>query len=56
MPDRNPSSIADEVIKIIPRIKNRAALDNTKCIEAMDSANIAERITGLYREALEGRS
>ncbi len=55
VPDRNPGTIADEVIKIISRIKPRAALDNTKCIEAMDNANTAGRIMGLYREVLEGK-
>ncbi|MEN6373156.1 MAG: glycosyltransferase family 4 protein [Smithella sp.] len=56
VPDRNPGTMADEVIKIVTRIKPRAALDNTKCIEAMDIANTARRIMGLYSEVLEGIS
>jgi len=56
VPDRNPTTMANEVIKIVSRIKRRSALDNAKCIEAMDIANIASRIKRLYDQVLEERT
>ncbi len=56
VPDRNPTTIADEVIKIVSSIKPRAALNNNKCIEAMDITNIARRIKCVYDQMMEERS
>jgi glycosyltransferase involved in cell wall biosynthesis len=53
--DREPKTIADEVITLLDRIKHRPVLDNSKCLEAMDIAKIALRIRRLYGEVLEER-
>ncbi|RJR23041.1 MAG: glycosyltransferase [Nitrospiraceae bacterium] len=53
--DRNPMTIADNVISLLSRIKQRALLDNSKCVEAMDAAFAAKRIKRIYEELLEAR-
>ena len=55
VPDRDPKTIADAVIALLTRIKHRPLLDNSKCLEAMDIANIARRIRRVYDEVLEER-
>lgn len=55
VPDRNPKAIADEVVALMTRIKHRPSLDNGKCLEAIDIANIARRIRRVYGEVLEER-
>jgi glycosyltransferase involved in cell wall biosynthesis len=53
VPDRNPKTIADAVINLLTRIPRRPLLDNSRCLEAMDIANIARRIRRVYDELLE---
>jgi glycosyltransferase involved in cell wall biosynthesis len=53
VPDREPKTIADAVVALLTRIKPRPLLDNSKCLEALDLANIARRIRGVYDEVLE---
>ena len=53
VPDRDTKTIADAVVALMTRIKHRALLDNSKCLEAMDMAKIAGRIRQLYGELLE---
>lgn len=55
VPDRDPKTIADAVTTILARIKHRALMDNSKCLEAMDLANIAKRSRRVYDEPLEKR-
>ena len=55
VPDRDPKTIADAVTTILSRIKHRALMDNSQCVEAMDIENIAKRIRGIYDEILEKR-
>ena len=55
VPDRDPKTIADAVITLLTRIEHRPSLDNSKCLEAMDIANIARRIRRVYDEVLEER-
>lgn len=55
VPDRNPKAIADSLMELLARIKNRVLLDNSKCLEKMDMENIARRIMCLYEELLENK-
>jgi len=55
VPDRDPKTIADAVTTLLSRIKHRALMDNGKCLEAMDLANIAKRIRRVYDELSEKR-
>jgi glycosyltransferase involved in cell wall biosynthesis len=55
VPDRDPKTIADAVITLLNRIKHRPSLDNSKCLEAMDLANISRQIQGIYDKILEKR-
>jgi len=55
-PDRNPKTIADTVTTLLTQTKLRTLLDNHKCLEEMDIANIAKRIKHVYDEALKERS
>jgi glycosyltransferase involved in cell wall biosynthesis len=55
VPDRDPKTIADAVTTLLSRIKHRALMDNSKCLEAMDLANIAKRIRRVYDELSEKR-
>ncbi len=50
--DRDPIAISDAVGRLLPKIKLRMGFDNSKCLEAMDIANIAHRIRHLYCEVL----
>lgn len=54
-PDRDPKTIADAAVVLLTRIKHRLLLDNSKCLEEMDIANIARRIRSVYRELVEER-
>jgi glycosyltransferase involved in cell wall biosynthesis len=49
-PDRSPKTIADALMTLLARTKNRALMDNSKCFEMMDNAYIVERIKKLYDE------
>jgi len=51
--DRNPKTIADAVVSLLSRIKNRSSLDNSKCLDAIDLTSIARRIRRMYGELLE---
>jgi glycosyltransferase involved in cell wall biosynthesis len=51
--ERDPKTIADEVIALLTRIPGRSLLDNSKCLEAMEIGNIAKRIKRVYDEALQ---
>jgi teichuronic acid biosynthesis glycosyltransferase TuaC len=53
VPDREPKTIADAAITLLTRIKHRPLLDNSKCLEEMDIANIARRIRSVYGELIE---
>ena len=55
VPDRDPKGISDAVTTLLPRIKHRALMDNSKCIEAMDLGNIARQVRRLYDQVLDGR-
>ena len=55
-PNRDPKTIADAVVALLTRIKQRHLLDNSKCIDAMDITKIAERIKRLYSELSGKRS
>ena len=55
VPDRNPGTIADTVINILSGIKQRSQLDNSACLEDMDTEQIARRIKGIYDELLKSR-
>ncbi len=54
--DRKPKTIADTLTDLLARIKTREALDNRKCIEAFDLANVAQRVKRLYEKTLEKSS
>ena len=54
-PDRDPKTIADAMTMLLARIKHRALIDNSKCLEAMDLANIARRVKRVYEQVLEER-
>jgi glycosyltransferase involved in cell wall biosynthesis len=56
VPDRDPKSIADEVISLLTRIERRSLLDNSKGVGAMDHQNIARRIRRVYDEVLKERA
>jgi hypothetical protein len=45
-------TLADAVITLLYRTKHRSLLDNSKCLEALDIANIAKMIKHVYDEAL----
>ena len=51
--DRNPKTIANEVVFLLARLKNRSSLDNSKCLDAIDLTSIAKRIRRMYGEVLE---
>lgn len=53
--NRDPKKIADEIINLLTRIKQRSLLDHSKCLEAMNSAKIAARIRRVYGELLGER-
>jgi len=53
--DREPKTIADAVVGLLARIEHRAAMDNSKCIEAMDLTNVSRRIKHIYDEVSELR-
>ncbi len=55
VPNREPKAIADAVIALLTRIKNRPSLDNSESLEAMDITNIARRVRRVYDEVLEER-
>lgn len=55
-PDRDPKSIADAVTALLAQIKVRGAIDNSRCVEAMDIEIIAGRIRRVYDELLAERS
>ncbi len=54
VPDRDPKTIADAVLALLTRIKHRPLLDSSKCLEAMDLANIAKRVRRVYDQILDG--
>ena len=55
VPNRDPKTITDAVTTLLARIKNRTLIDNIKCLEAMDLANISRRVRRVYDQVLEGR-
>jgi len=55
VPNREPKTIADAVITLLTRIKDRQSLDNSECLEAMNIANVARRIRRVYDELFEER-
>lgn len=55
IPDKDPKSIADAAIALLARTGPRSSLDNGKCLEMMDNANIARRIRRVYGEVLGER-
>jgi glycosyltransferase involved in cell wall biosynthesis len=55
-PDREPKTIADAAVALLARINQRSLLDNSACLEAMNSTKIAGRVRRLYGVVLEGRS
>lgn len=56
VPDRDPKTIADAANALLNRISHRQSLDNGRCLDAMDNAQIALRIRRLYGEILNERS
>lgn len=56
VPDRDPKTIANSVIALLRRIKERSALDNSSGLELMNNTNIARRIRRVYDEILKDRT
>ncbi len=54
-PDRNPKCIAETLVCLLSQMEPRSSLDNSRCVGAMDIANIAGRIRRVYDTALEER-
>ncbi len=52
--DREPGTMADSVVALLTRLGKRSSLDNSTCLEAMNSEEIALRIKRLYDLVLEG--
>jgi glycosyltransferase involved in cell wall biosynthesis len=55
VPARDPKTIADAAITLLTKTKHRLLLDNTKCLDMMDLANISRRIRLLYDQILQRR-
>jgi len=53
--DDNPVTIADAATSLLVRFEQRSALDNSKCIEAMDIKNATKRVRAIYDDILEKR-
>lgn len=53
--DREPKTIADVVTKLLAGIKQRALMDNSKCLKLMDLVNIARRVKCVYDQVFEER-
>lgn len=56
VPDRDPKAIADAVTTLLARIKHRALMNNSKCLEAIDLPSTARRVRNVYDEVLQERS
>lgn len=56
VPDRDPKAIADAMTTLLARIKHRALMNNSKCLEAIDLPSTARRVRNVYDEVLQERS
>lgn len=54
--DRNPNTIADAVTTLLARIESRGAMDNRKCVDAMDGESIAKKVRGVYDTVIRERT